>query len=71
MKYPSLVGQLPIDWPIVTYCIHSAHRAPEAAKMLRGLGFQSAYVLEGAFLFLLDSFLFIGYYYTRYERPFI
>lgn len=43
----SLTGQLPKDRPIVTYCIHSAHRAPEAAKNLRSLGFPNAYVLEG------------------------
>lgn len=43
----SWAGQLPKDRPIVTYCIHSAHRAPEAAKVLRGLGFANAYVLEG------------------------
>lgn len=43
----SLIGQLPKDRPIVTYCIHSAHRAPEAAKTLRSLGFENAYVLEG------------------------
>ncbi len=39
--------ELPTDRPIVTYCIHSAHRAPEAAKTLRQLGFDNAYVLEG------------------------
>lgn len=44
----SLADQLPHDWPIVLYyCIHSAHRAPEAAKALRKLGFTNAYVLEG------------------------
>ncbi len=43
----SLVDQLSHDTPIVLYCIHSAHRAPEAAKTLRQLGFQDAYVMEG------------------------
>lgn len=43
----SMAGQLPHDRPIVTYCIHSAHRAPEAANTLRALGFANAYVLEG------------------------
>ena len=43
----SVTDQLPKDRPIVTYCIHSAHRAPEAAKTLRSLGFPNAYVLEG------------------------
>jgi len=43
----SLIRQLPTDRPIVTYCIHSAHRAPEAAKTLRKLGFPNVYVLEG------------------------
>jgi len=43
----SLIDQLPRDHPIVIYCIHSAHRAPEAAKTLKRLGFANAYVLEG------------------------
>ncbi len=42
-----MADTLPKDRPIVTYCIHSAHRAPEAAKTLRGLGFTNAYVMEG------------------------
>lgn len=43
----SLADQLPHDQPIVLYCIHSAHRAPAAAKTLQGLGFSNTYVLEG------------------------
>ena len=43
----SLADRFPHDQPIVVYCIHSAHRAPEAAKTLRQLGFQNAYVMEG------------------------
>ncbi len=43
----SIANELPHDQPIVVYCIHSAHRAPEAAKTLRGLGFANATVLEG------------------------
>ena len=43
----ALLSELPTDQPIVTYCIHSAHRAPEATKTLRRLGFANAYVLEG------------------------
>lgn len=43
----SLADRLPHDQPIVVYCIHSAHRAPEAAQTLRHLGFHNAYVLEG------------------------
>lgn len=43
----TLTGQLPHDQPIVLYCIHSAHRAPLAAKTLQGLGFTQALVLEG------------------------
>ncbi len=46
-EVPGMAGTLPKDRPIVTYCIHSAHRAPEAAKGLRGLGFENAFVLEG------------------------
>jgi len=40
-------AELPTDRPLVVYCIHSAHRAPEAAKQLRAHGFANAYVLEG------------------------
>lgn len=43
----SLADELPHDRPIVTYCIHSAHRAPVAARTLRQLGVANAYVLEG------------------------
>ena len=43
----SILSELPHEPPIVTYCIHSTHRAPEAAKRLRELGFSNAYVLEG------------------------
>jgi len=43
----TLADRLPHDQPIVVYCIHSAHRAPEAAKTLRTLGFDNAHVLEG------------------------
>jgi len=43
----SLTKQLSHDEPIILYCIHSARRAPEAAKTLRQLGFQNAYVMEG------------------------
>lgn len=43
----SLADQLPHDQPIVLYCIHSAHRAPEAAKSLEALGFDNVSVLEG------------------------
>lgn len=43
----TIAGELPHDRPIVTYCIHSAHRAPEAVERLRELGFSNAYVLEG------------------------
>ncbi len=46
-EVPGMAGTLPKDRPIVTYCIHSARRAPEAAKTLRKLGFTNAYVLEG------------------------
>ncbi len=42
-----MTDQLPKDRPIVTYCIHSAHRAPQAAATLRKLGFTNAYVMEG------------------------
>jgi rhodanese-related sulfurtransferase len=42
-----VASELPQDQPIVTYCIHSAHRAPEAAKALLALGFSDVYVLEG------------------------
>ncbi|MBI4597345.1 MAG: rhodanese-like domain-containing protein [Candidatus Omnitrophica bacterium] len=43
----SITAELPNDQPIILYCIHSAHRAPEAAKTLAGLGFAKAVVLEG------------------------
>ncbi len=43
----TLAESLPHDRPIVVYCIHSTHRAPEAAKTLTQLGFANAYVLEG------------------------
>ena len=43
----SLAGRLPHDEPIVVYCIHSAHRAPAAARRLREQQFTNAYVLEG------------------------
>lgn len=46
-RIETIAGVLPHDHPIVTYCIHSAHRAPEAATRLRKLGFANAYVLEG------------------------
>src|SRR3989338_3242334 len=42
-----LAATLPHDQPIVLYCIHSAHRAPEAAKALRAAGFDNVSVLEG------------------------
>ena len=43
----SLADQLSHDQPIVLYCIHSAHRAPAAAKTLGQLGFTNAHVMEG------------------------
>ncbi len=43
----TIAAELPHDAPIVVYCIHSTHRAPEAAKTLRQLGFDNAYVMEG------------------------
>ena len=43
----SIANRLPHDQPIIAYCIHSAHRAPEAVKTLRHLGFDRAFVLEG------------------------
>lgn len=46
-RVESIADELPYDRPIVVYCIHSAHRAPEAATTLRRLGFANAYVLEG------------------------
>ncbi|MBI2871440.1 MAG: rhodanese-like domain-containing protein [Candidatus Omnitrophica bacterium] len=46
-KVEGLADTLPHDKPLVIYCIHSAHRAPEAAKTLRRLGVDNAYVLEG------------------------
>jgi rhodanese-related sulfurtransferase len=42
-----LRDQLPYDTPIVLYCIHSAHRAPQAARTLHALGFDNVHVLEG------------------------
>ena len=42
-----LASSLPHDQPIVLYCIHSTHRAPQAAKALQALGFANASVLEG------------------------
>ncbi len=41
------MDDLPHDRPIILYCIHSAHRAPEAARTLRQKGFDNAHVLEG------------------------
>ena len=46
-RVADLAEKLPTDQPIVTYCIHSAHRAPDAARTLRRRGFANAYVLEG------------------------
>ena len=43
----SLADQLPHEQLIVLYCIHSAHRAPAAAKALGRLGFTNAHVMEG------------------------
>ena len=43
----SFIDRLPHDQPVVVYCIHSAHRAPEAAKVLRKQGVANAVVLEG------------------------
>lgn len=43
----AIAAELPHDQPVVIYCIHSTHRAPEAAKTLRRLGFDNAYVMEG------------------------
>jgi rhodanese-related sulfurtransferase len=43
----SLAATLPHGQPIILYCIHSAHRAPEAAKTLRAAGFDDVSVLEG------------------------
>ena len=43
----SLSGRLPHDQPIVVYCIHSTHRAPEAARALKRAGFDNVFVLEG------------------------
>ena len=37
---------LPTDHPIIVYCIHSAHRAPEAARTLLRLGFREVSVLD-------------------------
>ena len=43
----SIARRLPHGQPIVVYCIHSTHRAPEAAKTLSQLGFDNASMLEG------------------------
>ena len=43
----SLAAELPHDQPIVTYCIHSTHRAPAAADTLQRLGFTNVSVLGG------------------------
>jgi len=42
-----IVNDLPKDNPIVTYCIHSTHRAPAATETLRKMGFDNVYVMEG------------------------
>ena len=41
---------LPTDRPIVVYCIHSAHRAPEAVRQLRRRGWLNAFVLDGGII---------------------
>ncbi len=46
-QVPSLIDQLPSDRPIISYCTHSAYRAPAAAKILMELGRNNVYVLEG------------------------
>ncbi|PIQ83516.1 MAG: hypothetical protein COV75_07015 [Candidatus Omnitrophica bacterium CG11_big_fil_rev_8_21_14_0_20_63_9] len=46
----SAIDQLPKDRPIVLYCIHSAHRAPEAASALLSRGFTNVHVLEGGII---------------------
>jgi rhodanese-related sulfurtransferase len=43
----TIAGELPRETPIVLYCIHSAHRAPDAARRLQALGFANVHVLEG------------------------
>lgn len=43
----SIMDRLDRAAPLILYCIHSAHRAPAAAKTLRTLGFANAYVLDG------------------------
>ena len=43
----SILSELPHESPIVTYCMHSTHRAPGAAKRLSALGFPNASVLAG------------------------
>ena len=43
----SIIPELSRNGPIVLYCIHSAHRAPEAARALMAAGFDHVYVLEG------------------------
>lgn len=46
----AFAAQLPRDHEIVLYCIHSAHRAPAAAKTLRELGFEHLSVLDGGII---------------------
>ena len=46
-RVASLIDRLPHDQPVVVYCIHSTHRAPEAVKTLRAHGMANAVVLEG------------------------
>jgi len=46
-RVTSIMDRLDRTAPLVLYCIHSAHRAPEAAKVLRQHGFANAVVLEG------------------------
>ena len=43
----TIADQLPHDTPIIVYCIHSSHRAPQAALTLQRLGFTNVSVLEG------------------------
>ena len=43
----SLTGRRSHDHPIVVYCIHSTHRAPEAARTLMHAGFTNVSVLAG------------------------
>ena len=46
-RVTSIMERLDRAAPLVLYCIHSAHRAPEAAKALRQRGFANAVALEG------------------------